>query len=133
MSGRPSLRLGLDGVLFVPTRGGGLEPAAYARPFVHWAAANFETAVLTRRGLHASFALLQQLGGPQDLLPVGGFTPAQVARFVRDPLAHWVDACAPDELGLTGPARNRFVQVDPAVGVTEATRRALLAPLRGLR
>lgn len=125
---RPTVFVGVDALYRTgPGRGPPL-PVPYARPFLHWASHRYAAAWLSRRRFMELAALASSLGLPEDAVAMAGFRHHrhEAMAALRVPWA-WVDvSLSPEEADWVARcAPGRFVQVDPATGVTVAHREAV--------
>lgn len=134
---RPVLFLGLDGPVLVPATGThdhddylGAAIAPYAKPFLHWAAQHFDLRWLSDRGAAPAVYVASLLSLPADHVRIAGFTDSKVEALAPHKDFYWVDSeLIPHEVSWLAQhgTTDRFFSVDPATGVSVATKKALEA------
>lgn len=129
---KPTLYVGLDGPLLVPAKHqdtflkAGI--AEYAKPFLHWATNRFDVRYLTDRSPGEAFHLSSLLSLPDDAIPVHGFEVSKTEVIKPGHDFYWLDAeLIPKEVAWLAEHGhlNRFLAVDPMVGVRPEHKAAL--------
>lgn len=130
---KPILYVGLDGPILIPSldhqdaflqRG----ISSYAKPFMHWAKEHFDVHWLAETGPRDAFYTSRRLSLPDDAVSPASFQLSKIEAL--DPQAdfYWIDGpLLPSELAWLQQHQreDRFIHVDPSIGVTPAHKDVL--------
>ena len=132
MTTKPILYVGLDGPLLIPHTHPDvflkMGIAEYAKPFLHWAKDHFDVRYLTDRSPGEAFRLSSLLALPEDAIPVHGFEVSKTEVLEPRHDFYWIDSeLIPKEVAWLAEHGhvNRFLPVDPMVGVRPEHKAAL--------
>jgi hypothetical protein len=129
---KPILYVSLRGPLVIPSSdahpylGGGI--ADYAKAFLGWAQDKFQVQVLTDENLRHVHVLAEHCGLKGDAIHPRGFELSKTEAMHPHDDFYWLDSeLIPSEIAWLAKSNNydRFVAVDPNVGVTMSHRDVL--------
>jgi hypothetical protein len=129
---KPTLYVALKGPLLVPSQhpneflGAGI--ADYAKAFLTWASGKFDVQVLTDENPRHVFFLADHLGLHTESLRPRGYELAKTELMHPNTEFYWVDSeLIPSEVAWLARHGHvdRFLSVDPTVGVIPRHREAL--------
>lgn len=129
---KPKLYLAVSGPLLIPSQSPdpylGTGIAEYARPFLAWAHERFDVHLLTDDHPRHVHYLTQKLGFPGDALPPHTFDLNKADVINPHDDFYWVDSeLIPGEVAWLAKHGHydRFLSVDPTVGITHEHKKKL--------